>query len=271
MMDLKEYRKISLEFRRVASNLLKTDYRDGNVPLIRFKKYIDNTETIKTMIDNKISNVEYDCNQFIKNDSGWNYINTPILEEEHIKAMYDYMTYLIDNNISVERIALGFLCDSKKITAHIQYFIDQAFKPLIDFINDGLSAIIIMLEEEKMGINVSNNHGIVNVANNNSNIESDNIINYNDLSEISKIISTIIDNLKQIDISDEERENITDDMEVIKEQLECSIEKPARLKKAFANIKSFLTNAALLTSTGITLSTNIQHLISLVQPIVDKL
>ena len=122
-----------------------------------------------------------------------------------------------------------------------------------------------------MGINVSNNHGIVNVANNNSNIESDNIINYNDLSEISKIISTIIDNLKQIDISDEERENITDDMEVIKEQLECSIEKPARLKKAFANIKSFLTNAALLTSTGITLSTNIQHLISLVQPIVDKL
>ena len=193
------------------------------------------------------------------------------MEEEHIKAMYDYMTYLIDNNISVERIALGFLCDSKKITAHIQYFIDQAFKPLIDFINDGLSAIIIMLEEEKMGINVSNNHGIVNVANNNSNIESDNIINYNDLSEISKIISTIIDNLKQIDISDEERENITDDMEVIKEQLECSIEKPARLKKAFANIKSFLTNAALLTSTGITLSTNIQHLISLVQPIVDKL
>ena len=40
-MDIKEYKKISLEFRRYASNVLNTEYSNYNSPLYRLKNYID--------------------------------------------------------------------------------------------------------------------------------------------------------------------------------------------------------------------------------------
>ena len=168
-------------------------------------------------------------------------------------------------------MAIEFPCGSKKITDYLQNFIDLAFKPLIDYIQDELSKQMIIVEEENMGVNMSNNQGVINYAKNGSNIKSDNIINQNDLAEISRLIATIQDDLSLVELSKDEKECLIDDVELVQEQLQCSVEKPTRLKKAFNNIKSFLTNSSLLTGAGITLANNISQLITIVQPYIDKI
>ena len=60
MSDVKELKRISLEFRRLASNLLGTGYETADISLYRFKEYIDNTIIINDILQNKIKNLEID-------------------------------------------------------------------------------------------------------------------------------------------------------------------------------------------------------------------
>ena len=39
-MNIKEYRKLSVDFNDIASALLRTKYTDGNTNLIRYKNYL---------------------------------------------------------------------------------------------------------------------------------------------------------------------------------------------------------------------------------------
>lgn len=272
MLDVKEYRSISIEFRRIASNLLKIRNTDGNIPVIRFKDYIDNNKIIHKIIADKIDNTQYDFHEYVtKGFSGWNKIDAPVEENKHIKAMYDYLSYIVDNKISLDRIAFTFQCSSNKINDILQNFVELAFKPLIDFISDELSKTIIMMGEDKMNIDMSNNQGSINLANHGSSINSNTTINKTDFDKMIEIIDIIISDIKKLEFDSEEKENITDDMEVIKEQLQCSVEKPTRFKKAFNNAKAFLTNSVLLTSAGVTLANNINDLVTMLQPYIDKI
>ena len=121
------------------------------------------------------------------------------------------------------------------------------------------------------GIEISNNQGVVNIADRRSNIQSDNIIKQNDMQNIIELVNSIKENIKDLDLDNNEKESIIDDVEVVQEQVQSNITKPTRIKKAFNNIKDFLTNTALLTGTGISLANNIQQLVTIVQPIIDKL
>ena len=128
------------------------------------------------------------------------------------------------------------------------------------------------MEKDKVEkIDMSNNQGVINYADRMSSIKSDNVIKENDIENIFKIIDTIKNNLNELDLSDEEKDNVLDDVEVVQEQIQSNITKPARIKKAINNIKFFLTNTAVLTGTGITLANNIKQLLAIVQPIIDKL
>ena len=84
-------------------------------------------------------------------------------------------------------------------------------------------------------------------------------------------MNTIKEGIKDLDLNNDEKESIIDDIDVVQEQVQTNITKPARIKKAFNNIKSFLSNSVLITGAGVTLANNIQNLIEIVQPIIDKL
>lgn len=274
MIDLKEYKKTSFEFRRIASNMLRTEYTNQDVPLHRFKSYIDTNIIVRDIVQSAIKNVEYDYNNcFEQKSSDRACINVPVNENEHLKAMYDYMTYIVDEKKSVFQVSASYLCSSSKITDIIQNFLSLAFKPLVDYITDELSKMIMMEEEIEMKkVEVNANNSIVNLANNNSNISSNNTItvSQNDLNSISNLILTLKEQIEKVNISSEEKENFIDDLDVIQEQLNAQSYKPARLKKAFNNIKSFITNSALLVGAGVTLATNVTKLVELVQPVVDN-
>lgn len=274
MIDVKKYKSIFLDFRRISSELLTTTYNNPNTPLYRFKNYIDNTPIIKEIIDNEIKGVDYDFkNCFeIKDFGGWDYINIPVARNEHIKAMYDYLTYIVDNKLEVLNVASKYHHLGNKITDILRDFLDMAFKPLINFIVDELSKIIMIEEGEQMkGINITGNQGVINVADKGSAIHSNNQITINDIDKIIELCNSLKKEVSNLDIEQELKDNLVDDFDIVQEQLSNNIEKPSRLKRAFTNIKNFLTSSATLITLTTTFSDGVNQLIETVQPIVDKI
>lgn len=267
-MDIKEYKKISLEFRRYASNVLNTEYSNYNSPLYRLKNYIDTQPIIMEIINNQIKNVEFDYEEcFNINSSDWSNINIPIDERKHMKAMYDFLDYIVSNNMDVMRLAMTFCYSSKNITEIIRNFLTKCFKPMIDFIIDELAKEIVMLEEDNVGINISGNSGNINFASQGSVINS-NITN--SFGEIKELLRSNKEDIIKSEIPSEVKENMLDDFEVIEEQIEDSIKKPTRLKKAIENIKKILISPQGI-ALGTTVINNINRLIDALQELVKQI
>ena len=271
MSNLKELKKISLEFRRLSSNLLGTEYETANINLYRFKEYIDNTPIIVRILQEKMNGQQIDfkeCFPVVSNE--YCHINVPKEEGKHIKAIYDLIDYIVSNDINLRSIAFLYYCSSSKFVDIIQNFLNLSVKPLINYIIDEISKEIILEEENNMsGLNITGiDNSTISVAyNSNQTVTSNISVNYND---ITKTIEDIKGKLEKSQIDSEEKENLEDDLDVIKEQIEKSVEKPIRLKKAYSNIVAFLENSSGVVTKATALGLGIQKLIELVSPIRDK-
>ena len=157
-MDIKDYRKVSQAFRRVSSNMLKTNYDDGNIQLIRFRRFIEENEVINRIIQDKIINIDYDYkNNFIVEDGGRASISIPIDESKHIKAMYDYLIDITNKEEDIRWRAYKFYHGNGKWNDIIREYLDKAFKPLVDFIVDSLSMEMIEMESVKQETHIHQN------------------------------------------------------------------------------------------------------------------
>ena len=98
-MNRSELRRLSLEFRRVSSNLLNSTDDTADINLSRFLKFIDGNELISGLIEDKISGVDYDFKEcYAIGCSGWANFNPPEDEACHIKAQYDYLLFINNSN-----------------------------------------------------------------------------------------------------------------------------------------------------------------------------
>lgn len=246
MITYTELRKISLEFRRLSSNLLRSVREDSDVALARLMKYIEATTFIHDTIHNAIDSVDFDFKQcFLIRDTGWNRVNIPEDEYCHLKAQYDYMNYILDDEKkSVGGEACKYPNSSKSWSEIIQDFLDTAVKPMIDYINDAISTEMIVIEEyEKKTIpsivqNIGHNYGTLNAQGTGSIVSTNNInVAINEINELLSKIIPSIDNIA--DVSDDGMESIKDDLESIREQINSPEPKKSRLRKSLAGIKKF--------------------------------
>lgn len=150
-MTHKELREISLSFRRLSSNLLNSTESTASVIIQRFKTYIDGTPIIADIIKRAIDGIDYDYQECFRDHAhgGWSEISPPVDEKCHVKAMYDYLKVIVENGGNVLGVAMSYYHASGKFNDIIRRFLDAAFKPLIDYINDEISKEMILLEEEK--------------------------------------------------------------------------------------------------------------------------
>ena len=167
MITYTELRRLSLDFRRLSSNFLNSTDDTAATMIQRFKKYIDDTPFISGIISDAIGEVDYDWQNCFRQSkhSGWHEIEVPVDEACHVKAMYDYLDYIISNGSNILGIAMHYPHSQKKFNEIIQHFLDIAFKPLIDFINDAISKEMILMEEQKpLGVtqNIGTVYGTVN-------------------------------------------------------------------------------------------------------------
>ena len=147
-MDLKELRKISFEFRRISSDMLNSISDDNNAYLIKFRKFIDETKIIKDYIDSKVKYSTIDWSKsFIEEDFGFKSVILPTNENDHIKAMYDYLLVMTDMNKSLNGEAFDFHLGRAKVNDRIQFYLNRVFLPLVHYINDFLKEEMLSLDE----------------------------------------------------------------------------------------------------------------------------
>lgn len=246
MTTYTELRKISLGFRRLSSNLLRSGVDDSDVALSRLMKYIEKTDFIHDCIHSVIDEVEYDFrNCFLIENVGWNKINIPEDEAEHLKAQYDYMNYIMNaDKKSVCNEAMEYPHSSKECSEIIQDFLDATIKPMIDYINDAISTEMIILEEGSKKAaptviqHVEQNYGTLN-AQASGNITSSNNVSII-VNDINELLSKIIPSIDALNVPDDEKENIKDDLESISEQVQSVTPKKSRIKNCVARVKKFV-------------------------------
>ena len=245
-MNRLELRKLSLEFRRLSSNLLNSTNDTADINLSRFLKFIDGNELISGIIQDKISGVDYDFKKcYAIGCSGWADYNPPEDEACHIKAQYDYLTFInSEDKVNVQGQSMRYCWSSRKINDNIQSFLEMAFKPLIDFINDQLSMEMIVLDEEAKAMGGNTYIQNIETVNGSASQQNSGVINTynttNDTSSILELIDKLLASLPEIQgVDAEEIENVKDDLEMVQEQLKTDNPKKNRIGKALVGIKKF--------------------------------
>ena len=245
-MNRLELRKLSLEFRRLSSNFLNSTNDTADINLSRFLKFIDGNELISVIIQDKISGVDYDFKKcYAIGCSGWADYNPPEDEACHIKAQYDYLNFINnENTVNVRSQAMNYCWSDKKINTIIQNFLDMAFKPLIDFINDQLSMEMIAYDEEEKAMGGNTYIQNIETVNGSASQQNSGVINTynttNDTSSMLELIDKLLASLPEIQgVDEEEIENVKDDLEMVQEQLKTDNPKKNRIGKALVGIKKF--------------------------------
>ena len=259
MNTYKELRELSLNFRRLSSNFLNSRDSDANILIQRFKKYIDETPFISELITQTISGVDYDYHECFRARAhgGWSEVVPPVDEKCHIKAMYDYMSAIIESN-NVRGAAMSYFVPSgTKFDEMIRNFLDKAFKPLIDYINDAISKELILLEEDKVPTftqHIEKVYGTVNQQGQGT-INSTTFVYPEQAEPILSLLERIIPSVDQIEgVSQSDLEDVKDDLLSVEEQVSSQAPKKSRLQKALAGIKGFLGQVS--TKTAVTLAVN---------------
>ena len=242
---MKELQSISLDFRRISSNLLRTSYEQADVALTRFYNFINGTNWIYNLLQPIITETDYDFREcFMPSDSRREFV-IPLDEKKHIKAQYDYMRYIIESEkVNILGLAMKHCINEKKFDDMVQVFFSDAFKPLIDYINDSISKEMILIGGDTTqvpAVNIGNNYGTANIQGKGT-INSTNTVNLAS-NEIKQLIEKIMPSLEYIqDVPEEEKVSVQDDLESIQEQLVSATPKKNRIQKALNGIKEFVKN-----------------------------
>lgn len=259
-MNRKDLRKTSLEFRRISSNFLNSNDSTADVNLARFVKFIDENEFISGVIKEYIQDVDYDFRKcFSAENSGWARFIPPEDEKCHIKAQYDYLKYInSEDRVTVHGQALRYNWSSKKINDMIEKFLDMAFKPLIDFINDQISMEMIAIDEEQNTMTGNTYIQNIDTVNGTASQQNSGVINtYNssgNTNDLIALVEKLIASLAEIrEVDSEEIESVKDDLEMIQEQLKSETPKKSRIGKAMTGIKSFVEKFSI--NLGVSLAT----------------
>jgi len=247
MNGLKDLKFLSLDFRRKSSQLLNSDEHNADVNLCRFVDFIESTPTLRGIVHDVADRTEYDFREcFLFEDGSWIEIQIPVDEKEHIKAIYDYATYIANSETeSIVYHSRRYPCRSSKMEEVIQNYLNDSIKPLIDFINDSISKEIILMQEENPGVMTQNigtvNGNVVQQQSGNITINTNN----NGVSgeDLNGLIEKIISSLSEIkDVDTEEVDSVKDDLESLQEQIQSPTPKKNRMQKALNGVQKFFND-----------------------------
>ena len=228
--------------------------------LHRLMDYIEKTPFIHDRVHSVVDQVEYDFQAcFPTHSSEWASTSIPVDENCHIKAIYDYMRYIVETpNTNVLGQAMQYLWKKgATYTDIIQRFLENTVKPLINFINDEISKEMILLEDEKKTAPMTQNIGTVNGPVIQQGTASITLNTKNGVSatDLNSLIEKLISSLPAItDTAAEEIESVKDDLESLQEQIYSPAPKKSRMQKALAGIKKF--SSEVLSKASVSIATS---------------
>jgi len=260
-MNLNEYYGSMETFRLISNRLSESTLDNSNINLERLKIILDKDQIISNILQPIKNNVfDYKAQKFIDNYWSSKYkLKIPVEELDHLKAIYDYITDIVNEKKSFMNICMDFKRSFSNEAC--RSFIDEAFKPLCDYIYSKLSIKIKEIErnESKMenkDSGIVNNYGVFQQINK---VNGDAIASGRDTTNTKTITNDVKLNIEEIisaiksllekeeAIDNDVKENITDDIDIISEQLNNKNEpKLPRIKKALANITTTISKGLIV-------------------------
>lgn len=224
----KELKKISLEFRKVASRLLNTDYDEGIDNLKRFMSYIKGQPVINDFIER--NNTKQYVIEEVLNSRGYrDRFVIPYDKSEEITFVYQLLNYAVDNINDYYVLARGYSSDTK-IQSHVEAFNKNVVNPFVNHIISYLEEIAIDIGEEENStttINISGgNLGQFNFSQGQSTLVANQINNSNNLEEIQRLSTELLQIISNERVDEESKEELKESLEMMKNEIES--EKPKK-------------------------------------------
>ena len=260
-LSRRDLRKIQYDFNSISNRLLQADYQDYLDVLGKFLGFIKNTPIIFEYISDCGCcdwNLEEKAKQ-VQSSYGRVIFPTGDTEEEEVRNVYAVLEYIVERHIEVHRsLAYGYSA-SKKFQDMVKGFNDRFVMVLIRYLT---KVGIDMGLDEKVVYNVTVQNGQAIIANDNATVTATaNIgLNTNDLKTLIEAVRTSASELNA-----EDKETVSDSLEVI--EAEATAEKPKKgmLKTAIAalnNVKDTVKGVA-------EFGTAVTALIQLVAPLLQ--
>lgn len=230
--DKIELKKISLNFRTVASRFLRTDKSDGIVNLRKFLNFIHSQELIKTFI--KESNrFSFDIGSQIKAIQN-SYDEYPIPEDndEEISYIYQFLVYVAEN-CTEYRHPISYAYGGTKFQDQVDEFNKRFVLPFVNYISTYLDELLLEIDDGAKGnhITVRADGGQVNISQEKSSLTATQTVTKvdNDLETLFELLSKHIEGLE---ISQNDRSEALEVLELAKSEVVSSAPKRSILKMA---------------------------------------
>lgn len=262
-LDEKEYKKLSLHFRKVASRFITTDFREADDNLARFLAFIDDSPIIKDFI-NKNNVVKYDMEEIINSRTYGEKFKLPVKDSDEIGFIYQLLSHVNETDRSIFSVSIGYNIGTKYQEASDR-FNQLVVKPLVDHIVSYLGEMAIDMELDKKSttqFNIGDFRGQINHAEGQASISANQTYNETKVKELKDIAQKFAQALMEdtsVPVQDKE-----DTVEIVEAAVqEVDGEKPKRiiLKTALEQVKHIKEIA----TTGTAVYTLGDHLTSLIQ------
>lgn len=223
-INKKDLRKISYDFRCMASRVLNAHFNEVASIIGMFIDFIDATPLLKNYIDDcPFTSTDEQMQNDIRNtigSYGQNMLSTGNTPEEEVAYTYRLLKVVRENPNAIFMIGNGY-CSSNKYQDMTKAFGNYIIQPFVNTTIGYLTHIGIdigMDEQNQYNITVSG--GQVNISQDNSTL---NAIQNNDsgldASEIQRLIDSIIGAMNTEKVPDGQMDEIKDTLLCIKEEL----------------------------------------------------
>lgn len=237
-LNRNELKKIAYDYNSLSNRLLQADCDDFNNVLARFVQFFDRTNIIHDYIQS-CGICDWDMKQeFDEVQSGNAIFSLGSTDEEEIRNVYAILSYIVDNNICIQHgVGLSY-SNARKYQEVLKDFNDRVTMVLIGHIETYLTKVgIDMGVDDKVIYNISFKNGQLNIANDNANITATNTVNGIELNELEKLISSIKAAAKSLELSEDDKENLSTSLETIAKEAKSDNPGKKMIKMALGFIK----------------------------------
>lgn len=238
-LNRKELRKIQYDFNSYSNRLLQADFQDYTGVLGKFLKYMESTPIINEYIRACGScdwNLEEEV-QEVQSSYGELIFSLGDTDEEEVRNVYATLRYLVDKNNSIYHgVAMGY-SSSSKYQDKIKGFNDRFVMVLIRHVESYLTKVgIDMGIDEKIIYNVTVQNGQAIIANDNSSVTATAHIGMN-VNELERLITGVKEAATTL-TSSEDKETVSESLEVVEAEVVSEKPKKSMLKTALASLQA---------------------------------
>jgi hypothetical protein len=234
-------RKLSLEFRTIASRLLRTDFREGMDNLNRFIAFIDSDPLIYDYIQQNQTKT-FDI-EFIIAGLGYHDIYPiPSSKQDEIAFTYQLLNYGLEQMNDYFQLCqrYGF---GTKIQDHVDSFNKSVVAPFVQHINSYIEGLMIDVgieEHKSISIQVTGGTiGQMNFADDNSSIVATSYLNQSEISNFNHNIEIFMSALDKEEF--QSKEEIKDIVTASQEEVNSGKPKKGLLLSYLESLRNFVS------------------------------